>query len=261
MGKCTGLARGIPQDHLDQAGLQAQPGAAGRLLDGLPERIRRHGSHEVDALGDERRELGVRRAMAEEVGPDHDDDARPERDRVGDRAHGRVDIAVVGVEDLLELVDHDDVGSSGGPDRIADLHVEFARRRQDRDAIPAPLQSRHHARPHERRLPAAGCTGDRQERRACQAGERRGDVGVAAEELLGVGDAERLQSAVGARRARRARGVRRRERGVVTEDREFERLELIAEVDAELVAQALPCRADGAQRVRLATAAVQRGRE
>ena len=61
VGECAGLARGIPEDDLGEAGLEPQAGTARRLLDGLAQRRRRHRADEVDALRDERGEVGMRR--------------------------------------------------------------------------------------------------------------------------------------------------------------------------------------------------------
>ena len=82
--------------------------------------------------------------------------------------------------------------------------------------------------------------------RAGEPGERRADVGIPPEELVLVLDAERLQPSIGAGDAGDGRRLAEVERVVVAQDAELELRELRAGFHAELVGEALPCRADRA---------------
>nr|WP_234659296.1 hypothetical protein [Agromyces marinus] len=260
MGEGARLVCRIPQQQFDQPGLEAQPRTSGRLLDRLAKRTRRHRAHDLDLIGHERREVRVRGARIQEVRADDDHDG-PGLGRLGDRRRGVVDVGLTGVEDLLELIDHDDIGAASTADGVAHAHSQVAPRDQEGDPVAAPSQRRDDPRAHERRLAAARGSRHREGSRARETSERRADLGGATEEVVLVVDAERREPAVRARVARSRRHRSGGERRVVPEDGDLDRPQLITRLGAELGVEPLLGRTDRRQGVRLPSAAIQRGRE
>ena len=260
VGECARLARGIPEDDLHQPGLESQAGAPGRLLDGFAQRGGRHRADEMHTLGDEGREVGVTGAVVEEVGAHDEDDGRTRHRSLGDRAGGRVDVGITGVEHLLELV-HDHHVGAPRPDGLADPRVEVVLRRENNDAIAATAQGGNHAGAHERGLAAARGARHGEEARPAESGQRGLDVGTTSEEVVLVLHAERLQPAIGAGCARTRGGVAQIEGVVVAEDAQLEFRQLSARLHAELVGESLAGCADRCERVGLSATAVQGGGE
>ncbi len=260
MGECADLARGIAEDDLHQPGLESQAGAPGGLLDGFAQRGGHHRADEMYALGDEGREVGVTGAVVEEVGAHDEYDGRTRHRSLGDRAGGRVDVGLTGMEHLLELV-HDHHVGSPRPHGLADPRVEVVLRREDHDAIATTAQGGNHAGAHERGLAAARGAGDGEEARSAESGQRGLDIGTTSEEVLLLLHAERLQPAIGASCARTHGSVAQVEGVVVAEDAQLELRQLGARLRAELVGESLAGRANGRERVGLAATAVQGGGE
>ena len=131
----------------------------------------------------------------------------------------------------------------------------------DGDPVASSLQRRYQAGAHERRLAAARGARHREEARSCEAGERGGDVDIPSEELVLVLHAEGLQSAIRAGEARVGRRLAQVERIIMPQDAQLELRELRPGLRAELIGEAFACRPDGRQRVGLAAAPIERGRE
>ena len=207
VGERTGLARGIPQDHLDEAGLEPQAGSPRRLLDGARAARRDIGPTRWTPSATSGARLGCaahsprksERTATITRCPRCDGRPRSRRDSATSTS------ATTGVEHLLELVDDHDVG-------VAPTG-QASRSRTSRSLPSARTTTGHRARrsagtspaQHQRRLPAARRPGDGEEPRAGEPGERGRDVGVAPEELVLVLDAERLQPPIRAVRAREQR--------------------------------------------------------
>ena len=189
----------VGHQGVGERGLDAQPGALGRTLDRPPQLVAAHRADEHLVGPDQPGEPLVRGALPVEVG-----------------AHGEHDLAVVlhqrvqerrplgGVvadrEDLLELVDHEQVGGldarvGAGAD---DPHRPALRARQR-----ATRERRQQPRPHGRRLAAPGRPDDGEQRRADEPRDEFGHEPLTAEEVLRVRGVERAEAHVGTHGRRR----------------------------------------------------------
>ena len=102
----AGLAGHLGDEHVDEAGLDAQAGAGRRLGDGPPQLGRRHRAEQDLVAGDGGGQAGVLRAGAVEVGPQADHHRVGPGQQLVEEGGALVVVGALG-EQLLELVDDD----------------------------------------------------------------------------------------------------------------------------------------------------------
>jgi hypothetical protein len=147
------FAFGVAHQQVHEAGLQAQAGLVGRLLDRRPQRVAGQRRHQVQAALGEVAELGIDGEARQVVRPHHDHRRAVVAGDLGDPgadvAHDRR--GAVEHEQLLELVD-DQHGGFGAGDRGVD-HRHWVGAGHDHGRRPAPAgQRRHEPGPHQRGL-------------------------------------------------------------------------------------------------------------
>ena len=159
------------------------------------------------------------------------------------------------LEHRLRLVDDDDIGCTALFEPRPQIGCSIPAGRDDRDAVPV-RNAREDAGQHERGLARAGSADDHDESARTHAVPDRVDVGIPAEEVLGVLGSESLEAEVRASGAHGMPRFRSRESGILLQHRRFEGVKPLADVDAQLVRQLRPCGADRRERLRLTAGAV-----
>jgi hypothetical protein len=254
----AGLALGVAHQEIDETGFEAEPRLLGGAFDGGAQRIAGQGADQMQALFGEAGERGVDGEAGEMIGP-HRHHHRRLVSRVCRHASaersGGVGVAVEG-EELLELIHDDHRGIGRGGKRVRQRRVGIGARNEHDHGASQPLQRRHHARPHQRRLATPGGAGDDQQRTRGEPFQAGRDIGVAAEEAVAVGDVVGRQPLVRALLRDRQRLPLPGQAGVLAQDGALQRDQLGPGVDTELVDQRAPSPLQRPQRVGLAAAAV-----
>ena len=259
--KCTGVVADLPDEQVDQARLEDQPGLLHGTGDCFAQGLLVESADQVQAAFDQAAEAGVlgdlRQAVAAQ-GQDH----RPAAGLLGNPLEEVTTLPRVLAEreDLLRLVDGEHgarvgvVGQGGQrPDRPAT-------RRDDHDPVLALAQGRQYAGAHDRGLAGAGRPHESDERAVGERAQTRLHVTVAAEEPLGVIDVVRLEPLPGALRRPPPR-LGDEEAGVLRQDRLLEGHHLRRRIDAELLGQHCAELPQGAQCFALGPRLVLRERE
>ena len=259
--QCAGSTGDLADEQVDQPGFDQQPGLARRFLDGLAQRLLAHATEQVQAALDQPGEAGVDRHLRHPVGAHGHHHGpgtyRPAR-QLGEEL-APLTLVATEREDLLALVDHQ---------HVARRRVGCSRQRthgvlswgQHDDGAALMTQRRGDPRADQRRLAASRGTDHGQRARAPEQVEADEQVGLASEERLGVVHVVRAQAAVGADRAGGEQPTDE-QRVVLPEDRLFQRGQVGAGVQAELVGQQRLHPSDRAQRLGLAARLVLRPRE
>jgi hypothetical protein len=213
-----GFAREVAQDHVDEPGLDRQPGNLGRRLDGASKLVLVHWPQQDVRVRERTREARDRRTVSVEVGPqcaDGYDGAVAFLDCVEqhvDEAGALGRVAADG-EQLLHLVDCDDNPRGARSRGLLELGRQGRRRiLAGRDDDDGPRRAAGHlsasnrgeeAGAHEGRLPAARCTHDDDEAPVEQPSEEIGGLRLTTKEDVVILGLVRKQSLVRAQTADR----------------------------------------------------------